>query len=666
MKCSHLKYLIMSVIAVSSLWGCSDDMPIPEAGSTVPIADAEQFWYSRTRSAQENQVMMRHHALGFSYQALSGQKCYVGDVMCQVLNLDYLDEKGLVSTSTVPEVNSTSNVQRGVMDIIHGAQWVAGVSADLILYQTDKRKEYYMVENVKDSTLVMQNTIDVKFGRSDIDLFELLGSQEEDNDVVDSEHRDNKDIILSDNFRYALSKLEANRTNVAVIDSFINIFGTHVVTGVTTGGQCDLKLVTSKRLVKSYVEEEEYSREAVNLLFKNTETIEKLTDQTSFLNLFRSAQLFLKVKGGDVSRFDQLVANPSYDDDRANYSNFSSWLESLSETSGLGWDQGAELIDMDVTPIWRFIPDADLAKRVKARVVATASTMRDLYGEQNFTTAEIKVPDWDDTMAALMEGSLFDFGPSYLFEPDICSVDLSCAAANVSICHAVKDIKGRPSRIVAVSYYEYIPELAALGENPFIYVTYPVYENRIQLDQGIGRCNSENPAHNGWYTVKWLYDRFKVERIDAANTDKLYLYMGKLYLSKPAYAHEPWLETSYLPDYEMPGSLNIDGSLNAEAPYKTVVKFLNRFYFINEFNRVPDGYGGIADLRYDNLPGWYYSNSAPEELVSDYYMRSIFSKSGIYTLETAFKFVGLNYDSTGRMIRNSNYRYKIIPTELGF
>ena len=300
MKYSHLKYQILAVIAVSFLGGCSDDMPLPEVGSTAPIADAEKFWYSRTRSAQENKVMMRHHALGFSYQALSGEKCYVGDVKCQVLNLDYLDENGLIPTSTVPVVNRTSNVQRGVIDIIHGAQWIAGVSADLILYQTDKRKEYYMVENIKDSTLVMHNTIDVKFGRSDINLFELLGSKEENNSVVDSELQNNKGPILSDNFRYAIKKLEANRNNVAVIDSFINIFGTHVVTGITTGGKCDLKLVTSKRSVKSYIEEEEYSREAVNLLFKNTETIEKLTDQTSFKNLFRSAQLFLKVKGGDV------------------------------------------------------------------------------------------------------------------------------------------------------------------------------------------------------------------------------------------------------------------------------------------------------------------------------------------------------------------------------
>lgn len=341
MKYSHLKYQILAVIAVSFLGGCSDDMPLPEVGSTAPIADAEKFWYSRTRSAQENKVMMRHHALGFSYQALSGEKCYVGDVKCQVLNLDYLDENGLIPTSTVPVVNSTSNVQRGVIDIIHGAQWIAGVSADLILYQTDKRKEYYMVENIKDSTLVMHNTIDVKFGRSDINLFELLGSKEENNSVVDSELQNNKGPILSDNFRYAIKKLEANRNNVAVIDSFINIFGTHVVTGITTGGKCDLKLVTSKRSVKSYIEEEEYSREAVNLLFKNTETIEKLTDQTSFKNLFRSAQLFLKVKGGDVSKFDQLIANPSYDDAQANYSNFSSWIESLSKASGLGWDEGA-------------------------------------------------------------------------------------------------------------------------------------------------------------------------------------------------------------------------------------------------------------------------------------------------------------------------------------
>ena len=59
MKYSHLKYQILAVIAVSFLGGCSDDMPLPEVGSTAPIADAEKFWYSRTRSAQKTSIVGR-------------------------------------------------------------------------------------------------------------------------------------------------------------------------------------------------------------------------------------------------------------------------------------------------------------------------------------------------------------------------------------------------------------------------------------------------------------------------------------------------------------------------------------------------------------------------------------------------------------------------------
>ena len=120
---TSIRHIIVLLAALSLLAGCSDDSLLEEGSAPAPGADMSKFWYSRSRSAQENGVMMRHHALGFSYQAISGEKCNIGDVMCQVLNLDYLERNRLCVTSDETETVNYSYVQRGVADYVHGTTW---------------------------------------------------------------------------------------------------------------------------------------------------------------------------------------------------------------------------------------------------------------------------------------------------------------------------------------------------------------------------------------------------------------------------------------------------------------------------------------------------------------------------------------------------------------
>lgn len=582
--------------AVLLLAGCTDTLLQEEGLTPPPGADMSKFWYSRTRSATENGVMMRHHALGFSYQAVSGSKCNAADVMCQIFNLDYLEDNGLLSTDDTFEESGEHYVERGVADVIHGTKWISELSADLLLYEKDKVKAYELAETVNDSTIVMHNSIKFRRGASAINV-ELLRDTEGTwriNDLYGF------DRVFSDNFRYAVQKLQDNRKNVAVIDSFLNIFGTHVVTGIEIGGKCDIAVKTSKRLVHTYLEEQEYTREAVNLFFKKKESIEKLSNQKNYVNMFRSADIDLAIRGGDVSRFDSLVAYPNYDNALASSNYFEEWAKSVRE-AGDSWNEGMELIDMEVTPIYEFMPDEDLAKRVKVRMEASAQNMRDLYGELNFTNA--------------------DFGyftsPSYPKSADFCPktiIDNYEILCDYGFCQIIRDrASGIPSKIVAVTYYENIPDLG------FMHVTYPVYENMIQLSEGLGVSED----HRAYYSVKWLYDRFVVEKLSKnlgySGYAYLYLYYGRLFASRPKnfrYYHN----IEALPDYEWPGSLDKNGNLTKETIY--------RVYKENDKFKLIDLKGSEQSGKILNLPGWTYDQEEK------------------------------------RMIRNDNYRYKIIPKEL--
>lgn len=588
--------LILTFPALLLLAGCTDEPLTGDGDMPSPGADLSKFWYSRTRSAVENKTMLRHHALGFSYQAVSGKKCNISDVMCQVFNLDYLKENGLLSRDNTFEMSGEHHVERGVADIVHGTKWITEFSGDALLYKKDKVKAYDLIESINDSTIVMHNTVKFRRGASHIKV-DLLSNPDEEGEINDLYDYDK---VFSDNFRYAVAKLKSNKDNVAVIDSFLNIFGTHVVTGIEVGGKCDIAVKTSKRLIHTYLEEQEYSRDAVNLFFKKKETIEKLSNQKNYVNLFRTAEIDLTIRGGDISRFDPLVANPSYDNALASDENFDAWSKSVAE-AGDSWDEGMELIDMNVSPIYNFITDRDLANRVKVRMEASAQDMRDLYGELNFTSAEITLPSdpWGSFIPDFIPNCIGN--PQKLIEYDNLE----------GYCHTIQEKSSLPSKIVAVTYNEDIPDVG------YFPVTYPVYENRIQMTEGIAY------THNGYYSVKWLYDHLAAEKIPGnPGPHKLYLYKGRLFTGCPV-GGETWMPAKTMLDYEWAGSLDLDGEQTggSENVY-LVYKKENRFYLL-WIDNIHSQSGNLP-----NLPGWSYDKIQ------------------------------------NRMVRNDNYRYKIMPKEL--
>lgn len=380
-------YILLLVIAGIGFPACSDDLPLDETQQSPVNSDASKFWYSHMRTAAENRVMYRHHALGFSYRAVTGSKCNLGDVMCQVLNMDYIKENGLYGEEIRNEVTDTVSVIRGLTDYVHQVNWHSDMSANLILFQNSASKDGFAIEKVDEETLIFNQVIGLSTRKRNVDLTGLL-----DEDGIPGEVTENPDEVLSENFRYALRKLEAaSPNNYAVVDSFINIFGTHVVTGVSAGGSFDLSVRTSSRNVKTFFQEREFKENSAKFFIK-WESIESSQHSTIYKNIFNTAELKLTVKGGDASLFDGLVADPSYDNLQANMENYNNWVSSIEKAGGNEWDERSELIDMEVTPIWEFIPDKDIARRVQVRIMASANEMRKIYGERNFVNASITIP----------------------------------------------------------------------------------------------------------------------------------------------------------------------------------------------------------------------------------------------------------------------------------
>lgn len=631
----HMKHYTVSLLGLALLTaaaGCQQDIHDFDAPSVPVGKDMTKYWYSRTRSAAENEAMNRHHALGFSYDAVSGEKCNVADVRCQVLNLDYLKKNDLYSESSQPVIVDSCEVRRGVNECMQMTTWSVDLSEDLILYKGDHRKDYTLRENITDSTLIFRQTIGLQTGSKSVNLDYLLDGV----NGIKGELKKHPDEILSDNFRYAVTKLKNAGENLAVIDSFVNIFGTHVVTRISQGGSFSLSLRTSKRNVTSYLQEEEFKKSVTKFIVK-IEKVESSKHHKTYRNIFKSAVMSLNVKGGDVSIFDNLVADPYYENEQATPGNYEKWISTVEESAGDGWSDRSELIDMEVSPIWEFIPDKTIATRVKGRILTGAETMRTIYGELNYTNARIDVPGTDSRR--------LDFKPHNLSDPELFT----------GICHTLTDASGRPCKTVAVTYEEYIPELAEKGLNSMAVVTYPVYENRIQLDEGIGKSIGSDGK---WYSIKWLYDRYVVKEMPDSGDGTLYLYNGKLYPAAPHAGDALFEPTRHLPDYAWPGSLDTSGNPTTATRVYPVRKFLNQFYLYHD----SPGYQGTDGKcpLFLNLPGWSI-NDEDTELISEYYTSGYFSRND---LSEAFRESGIKSGTTHRMVRNGNYRYSIIPSEL--
>ena len=105
---------------------------------------------------------------------------------------------------------------------------------------------------------------------------------------------------LSDNFLYALEKIKAtNIENVAVVDSFINIFGTHVVVDATIGGKLQLDIVTQRKNIQTFANERTVTEQSLDLFFKKkesslTETEQKFVKQ--LLTTFSLGDIILRKK----------------------------------------------------------------------------------------------------------------------------------------------------------------------------------------------------------------------------------------------------------------------------------------------------------------------------------------------------------------------------------
>lgn len=507
---------------------------------------------------QSQKSFYRHHALGYSYDAVNGNYCDLKYVRCQVLNraiieaVDTLEVNGIFNEEYLNDTYLSSSVSTSVVDYVQNCNFVAGANAKIALILGGEVKGIcHIFEDGTEDNYILHDERELPRARYTLqigDLQELVRKYP---------------TLLTSSFRKSIEKLAATSVNDwKAVDDFINIYGTHVVNAATLGARLTVDVQVKTNKFDTREGDSLMAEATIATLFKLSHTSES---QTKNYQILRDCKCHVEAIGGDVSMLDKLVSRTFFSNEDLDSVMLTSWEESVRFDGEDIANSNVEMTAMEVWPIWELVPDKSVADRLQARIQADAAIMLQLLGNRNFLNAKFPYPISSVTCRiGNQKNQKFD-------NPDVTDVIVD-------------------GRHVATVCREMVP---AISKTEYVQVAYPIYEGRVKLTNGL--C-----VHDGkTYSVDWRNDQFKVNEVDGLTTSDGYMYLTGGVLSTSSFDEVDYQTGNLVLGCERPGGIAINGSL-AGIMVK-VQKHFGHFYLVDDKNY------------YGNLPNWSYVTSAPAE-----------------------------------------------------
>lgn len=513
---------------------------------------------------QSTKSFYRHHALGYSYDAVTGNYCDLNYVRCQVLNraiieaVDSLEVEGIITEDYRNETHFSSSVSTSVVDYVQNCNFVAGAEGKIALIAGGEVQGFcHIFEDGIEDTYILHDERDLPRAKYTLQIGDLQSLIQK------------YPSLLTSSFRKAVEKLAAtSKDDWKAVDDFINIYGTHVVNAATLGARLtvDVQVKTNQFDTK----------EADSLMAAATiATLFKISQTTSTLNknyqILRNCKCHVEAIGGDVSTLDKLVSRTFFSNEDLDSLMLTTWEESIRFDGDNIANSNVEMMDMSLWPIWELVPDKSVADRLQARIQSDAAIMLQLLGNRNFLNAKFPYPISSVT----------------------CRIgnQRSQTFQNPAVTDVIVD-----GRHVATVCRELVP---AIDKQEYVQVAYPIYEGRVKLTNGL--C-----IHDGkTYSVDWRNEHFKVKEIDGLTTSDGYMYLTGGVLSTASFDEVDYQTGHLVLGCERPGGIDINGKLAGNMV--KVQKHFGHFYLVDDRNR------------YGNLPNWSYMTSTPAEASDEDY-----------------------------------------------
>ena len=526
---------------------------------TLSNGTKEKLFFSQkpaTRSTTMNNFM-RHHAVGYSYNALRGEYCNLNDLRCQVINREVLRrvqrfvDDNLYNEYTFDKYYSNQYTATSIEDYVHQNYFKVHGEGQFLNFNGNLSETMRFFQEGKNETYICHDERSVPKVKFTIE-----------SNVKD--YIDDYPNLLTCSFRTAVERLKSTEINdrKAVAD-FVDTYGTHVVTDVYLGGKLSIDIAVEIKKFNLIIKQGTVGTiSIVDIWNQHKESSDKDKDY----EVLKDCKCRIDVLGGDLSLLNDMIGKATFGDIGADFSTkaIDDWCESVKYEPDSLRSSNVELTDMDILPIWDFISDETVSNRVRAYIESDAALMQQLLGNRNFINtsfpAQVK--------------------------------DLKCMIGNdrtiVGLSHVTNVISS--NRYVATICYEWVPDI---DPNNKVWVAYPIYEGYVKLGNGL--CLHNDSA----YSVAWMNHQFVVKNLGEHKGDTIYMNMGALGTQK--YQNLEYQQSHLVWGVERPGGITIDGLPTKNV--SKVEKFFGHFY---------------AEVPSDNagMPGWKYiktDDDYPEE-----------------------------------------------------
>jgi hypothetical protein len=241
------------------------------------------------------------------------------------------------------------------------------------------------------------------------------------------------------------------------------------------GGRLHIDLKNSMKRYSRRLQEEEFKSEDLLLAFKSRSENRQLSEQYAWVE---DASINVTAYGGDQSALSQLIGPQRYDGSRHfDVASLSTWRNSITFVSDDEYASNAEMIDMEVVPIWEFVFDVDAAAKLRTRITSDAALARKLLGEKNFASCSFPLRhDEARCQVARRDGSW---------------ETVTHRTGNRSNRHVVFVVSG--GRYVAMQSYEYLSGPGISGR--YFWTVYPVYGTEVKLYCGLAVSEADGSVY---------------------------------------------------------------------------------------------------------------------------------------------------------------------------
>ena len=551
-------YIVVTVLAALGLSACHDEYDLPDI---APPTDMEVSPF--TRAAQEDAMTIkdfrRSYGVGFSYDGIWGQPCNLRDAHCRVLDLERIQACGddiseqLFTTSSTNESIIKCTTSLSYSEYTQRTSFHADVEAQLLVFNGS----YAANISVAESGHTNDFFCDVSY------VAPSMRMELQDASISVLVKEEGRTDILTRNFRDAVDWLDKH-CDAATIDSFLVCYGSHVVTSATVGGSIDIHMTMQRDSLIDIYSNQQLGAATVAAILTSKTIGEEYKKE---LNLLNSADCSVTVKGGDLSTIPNELMHFRFGE-RPNMSAFASkWQASLNYAHNDYAHNNLEMTDMQVVPIWNFIPNEEVARLVRLRVEGTAEELITEVGYQNYTNTSFQLPQ---SVTCKMGGQTKTFD-----QPAVANVIAS-------------------GRYVATICREQI-DLPGVGERE-LQVVYPIYNQQVNLSSGY--TTYDDVA----YSVRWIGGKCYVER-DTLNTPSA---DGTIYMTYGVLGSVKYTNIKYQPchtviGYEWPMAIKKDGTVDMSKPYYLTYKSGTDFLLRNTNGQEQNG-------QLDGLPNWMLKN----------------------------------------------------------